>query len=190
MSRLAVALLLALIVPQAAAGGLRRQPAQTEVDPAAASDQVVAKEPEQVVTVAKEPEQEAAADDSAVNLAADAVEVNAADAVEVTDAQADADDEVEEDAMDDDEEGEAGVDTAEQDKTMSGASIDEVVSMQQKESTEEVDEATQKMAAELEISEEDEADDVDEDGDEEEEDEASEDEDSEDTSAEDPIDEM
>mmetsp|Transcript_107284 Transcript_107284/g.231000 ORF Transcript_107284/g.231000 Transcript_107284/m.231000 type:complete len:173 (+) Transcript_107284:69-587(+) len=172
MSRFAVAFLLALVLPQAAATGFMGKQPQKEVDPAAATAEVVTEEP--VIKVEAAPEQP---EDQVYNLAADAAEAQDTD-------------DVEEDAVDDDEEGEAGVDTAEQDKTMSGASIDEVVSMQQKESTEEVDEATQKMAAELEISEEDEADDVDEDGDEEEEDEASEDEDSEDTSAEDPIDEM
>ena len=151
MSRFAVAFLLALVLPQAAATGFMGKQPEKEVDPAAAAAEVVTEEP--VIKVEAEPEQP---EDQVYNLAADAA-----------DAQ-DTDDEVEEDAVDDDEEGEAGVDTAEQDKTMSGASIDEVVSMQQKEGTEEVDEATQKMAAELEISEEDDADDVDEDGDDEE----------------------
>mmetsp|Transcript_107285 Transcript_107285/g.231004 ORF Transcript_107285/g.231004 Transcript_107285/m.231004 type:complete len:171 (+) Transcript_107285:69-581(+) len=170
MSRFAVAFLLALVLPQAAATGFMGKQPQKEVDPAAATAEVVTEEP--VIKVEAAPEQP---EDQVYNLAADAAEAQDTD-------------DVEEDAVDDDEEGEASEDASV--ATISGAHIDEVVAMQQKEGTEEVDAATQKMAAELEISEEDEADDVDEDGDEEEEDEASEDEDSEDTSAEDPIDEM
>ena len=154
MSRFAVAFLLALVLPQAAATGFMGKQPEKEVDPAAATAEVVTEEP--VIKVEAAPEQPEDQDLQVYNLAADASEAQ------------DTDDEVEEDAVDDDEEGESGIDTAEQDKTMSGASIDEVVSMQQKEGTEEVDEATQKMAAELEISEEDDADDVDEDGDDEE----------------------
>mmetsp|Transcript_63365 Transcript_63365/g.185900 ORF Transcript_63365/g.185900 Transcript_63365/m.185900 type:complete len:197 (+) Transcript_63365:95-685(+) len=189
MSRVAAAVLFALLAPEAHAAGAVGAPAlrasalaAREVDPAAADDKIVLSAP---VKTEEQPEEEPEAMSAAEEEPAEEPTVEAAvdDSVNMV---ADDDNEGERDAVDDDEEGEAENNG---DKAATGSDIDLVLAQETREATEVADEETQKEAAEIEVSDEDEAEDEDEDGDVDEDEGEDESEDTEDTSAEDPMEE-